>query len=957
MTIVDDEIIWELTPVVIDESTGGAINVPLLETLGPPSGDVTFTITGHGTRLVPNPTKLTFPVDSWQSSQRLYLIASPDNDDRDDRVNLTLTAAGGGYGGLTYSLEVLIRDTPPFKELSIREGDSVTLHGIAIFSDESPPQHDLISTFSGFNGTDLTVYPVTVTHTVESWTWVILCIDGSGMLWFHCSPGEDVTITAGHDEDEEDDQVILIYEITGPAHENRFLGLTGQIGVRIVDDDGPGLEVSRSSLSIPEGDKRSFSVRLDEAPPGDLGNNNVTVHIPQRRGDLTASPVSLTFTKADWDQWQDVELTAGHDADIVDDMEEFTVTASGIGFDRARESVSVTILDDEEPALRIYPWRVNVIEGGDWVVVWVALAATAPPTGEVTVVVPQFTDPALQHNRHRPMYFTPSDYKQVQAILIWGEEDADAVNESETLTLTASGGGYNGVTRPIVVSVSDNDVAGARLEVDPISVSVDEGSTAEFTVRLSTEPEGTVTVRVPPFTDPALHQHPSTLTFTRSDYLTAQAVTVLAAEDANTVNESESIRLTASGGGYSAATQAVTVTVIDNDIAKIELIPSSLSMEEGTAETYSVRLLAEPVEPVTINIVESGGSVTVSPLTLHFTASNWDESQRVTVRADRDDNAINETSTLIHTAVSMDPGFSGTTAALPVTVIDLDVPRLEVTPIALTIDEGSSAEFTVKLMSEPTADVTVQIADFTNPDLTHNQSALTFTPSTWDAPQTVIVSAAEDANAVDESDSITLTASGGGSDGLTQTVTVTVIDNDIPGIELVPSSLNVTEGTAETYAVRLLSEPSEPVTLHIVESGGIVTVSPLALHFAASNWDESQQVSVQADLDDNSMNETSSLIHTATSVDRDYSGTTVILPVTVIDRDVPHLVITPGALTMDEGTSAEFTVKLASEPTIPVAVEISTFTNPDLTHDQPTLAFTLIDLGHAAGGHGICHSG
>ena len=306
---------------------------------------------------------------------------------------------------------------------------------------------------------------------------------------------------------------------------------------------------------------------------------------------------------------------------------------------------------------------------------------------------------------------------------------------------------------------------------------------------------------------------------------------------------------------------------------------------------------------------------------------------------DNDRDEPDKTITVSGTATSTEPVIGPAEVTLTIED-DENAPRLAVTPDALTVDEGASAEFTVQLTSEPSADVTVQIPDFTNPDLSHDQPTLTFTPSTWDVPQTVTVSAAEDANAVDESESITLTASSDGFGGATKTVTVTVIDNDVAGIELIPSSLNATEGTAETYAIRLLSEPAGPVTINIVESGGIVSVSPLTLHFAVSNWDASQQVTVQANLDGNTINETSTLIHTATSADPGYSGLSAILPVTVIDRDVPHLVVMPGVLTMDEGASAEFTVKLASEPTVPVAVEISDFTNPDLTHDQPTLAFT-----------------
>ena len=313
-----------------------------------------------------------------------------------------------------------------------------------------------------------------------------------------------------------------------------------------------------------------------------------------------------------------------------------------------------------------------------------------------------------------------------------------------------------------MLTITDSDAAALRLEVHPTSVSVDEGSTAEFTVKLSTEPTVPVNVQIPDFANPDLTRDQSTLTFTPSSWNNPQTVTVSSVEDENTVNESESITLMANGGRYNGVAQAVTVTVIDNDVTGIELVPSSLSVTEGSAETYSVRLLSEPAGAVTINIVESGGVVTVSPLVLHFAASNWDVSQQVTVQADLDDNSISETSTLIHTATSVDPDYSGMTATLPVTVIDRDVADLEVAPAVLTLGEGTSGEFTVKLTSEPTVGVTVQIPDFSNPELTRNQSTLTFTPSSWDDPQTVTVFAAADEDAEDEApETLTLQASGG----------------------------------------------------------------------------------------------------------------------------------------------------------------------------------------------------
>src|SRR5204862_6544998 len=60
-------------------------------------------------------------------------------------------------------------------------------------------------------------------------------------------------------------------------------------------------------------------------------------------------------------------------------------------------------------------------------------------------------------------------------------------------------------------------------------------------------------------------------------------------------------------------------------------------------------------------------------------------------------------------------------------------------------------------------------------DATPSPASLTFTPSNWNTPQTVTVTAAQDADT--SNDGATITCS---SSGLTsQNVTVTIIDNDV----------------------------------------------------------------------------------------------------------------------------------------------------------------------------------
>ncbi len=78
----------------------------------------------------------------------------------------------------------------------------------------------------------------------------------------------------------------------------------------------------------------------------------------------------------------------------------------------------------------------------------------------------------------------------------------------------------------------------------------------------------------------------------------------------------------------------------------------------------------------------------------------------------------------------------------------------------LNIDEGGSGSFDVSLSAAPNADITVSLTK-TNSDISLDKTSLTFTPSDFATTQSFTVSAAEDADTTNDSDTITLTASGG----------------------------------------------------------------------------------------------------------------------------------------------------------------------------------------------------
>ena len=705
VTIVDDEIIWELTPRVMEEGQGIGVQIFLLESLGPPSEDVTFTVTGHeGTSLAPDPTTLIFPVDDWQGIQWLDLSAKQDEDNEDERVTLTFTAAGGGYDGLTYSMDVTIKDRPPL-ELLIPEGRSYFFQGYhLLLSGRAPPQSDIVGTYTGYQGTDLSVFPSSVIYTAGSWFGP--CRDGSGQVWDYCSRGEESEFAAAHDPDDEDDQIRLIFEVPD-------FGVEGQIHVRIEDDDAvsiPLVRISATPTEVNEGEFVTVTVTLSEALSAALS-------------------VPLEYVR------------------------------SG---DSATESTDYH--------------------------------------GPAQVTIPQ----------------------------------------TET-----SGSGQ--------ISIENDDVT----EDDEV-----------FTVSLGRLPSEVV----------------------------------------------------------AGSPHSVEITILENDPSGIELVPSLLNVTEGSAETYSVRLLSEPVEPVTINIVESGGNVIVSPLVLHFAASNWNELQQVTVRADLDDNSISESSVLIHTATSVDPGYSGKTAILPVTVIDQDVPHLVVDPGVLTMDEGTSAEFTVKLASEPTVPVAVQIPVFTNPDLTHDQPSLTFTTSTWDEPQVVTVSAAADDDAEDEApETLTLRASGGEYNGVAGEVTVTVKDKGEVLLSIYDAQVLEGDGSVDLRVE--LSHPADQLVSVMyraeaedAEAGSDYEDSRGIVLFAPG----STKGKIRLDILEDEIPESDETFTVVLSNARNAVIARETGRVTIVDNDAASRVWIDDGVASEEDGRIQFTVHLSQPSESPVAVSYRT---------------------------------
>ena len=135
------------------------------------------------------------------------------------------------------------------------------------------------------------------------------------------------------------------------------------------------------------------------------------------------------------------------------------------------------------------------------------------------------------------------------------------------------------------------------------------------------------------------------------------------------------------------------------------------------------------------------------------------------------------------------------------------------------------------------------------------------------------------------------------SDEMTGTPTVPTA----AGITVSTAALTVTEqdSTGDGYTVVLDTEPTADVVVTVAGHVGTdVTANPTTLTFTMSNWETAQTVTVTADDDADTTDDSVALTHSAASADSGYSGITIAgVAVTVNDNDTAQVLgvgVAPG---------------------------------------------------------------
>ncbi|MES2155518.1 MAG: Ig-like domain-containing protein [bacterium] len=316
-------------------------------------------------------------------------------------------------------------------------------------------------------------------------------------------------------------------------------------GLEIVEGDPPTSFTIHGIIAVATGAMTDgVPPRVDFLIPGGTPSPGGTPYSYYKNADIQVSPASFEFFPSTYGQDQNYQITALEDGVVIDPVNPSVstiITQSTPDYGSQSHTYQILVYDNDRGTVIFVPTGTgtDVTEGGTTDTYQVRLpfkpASSADPTvGTVTVTMssPQVTTtPAT-------LTFSQANWNVAQTVTVTAIDDA--VAETSPLlssilhSMSSNDPKYDGASRSLAVSVTDNDVAGVIVAETGGGTAVAEGSAATdtYTVKLNSQPTAAVMVTVT--ADAQVTRAPATLTFTAATWSSPQTITVGAVDDAVT---------------------------------------------------------------------------------------------------------------------------------------------------------------------------------------------------------------------------------------------------------------------------------------------------------------------------------------------------------------------------------------------------------------------------------------
>ena len=519
---------------------------------------------------------------------------------------------------------------------------------------------------------------------------------------------QEIVISGVDDDLADGDQASLItVSINTTQSDAAFHELPDSaVEVTTADDDVAGISISESGDSTTtseDGLSDSVFVVLDAQP-----SSAVVLTASFNEAEIAVSLPLLTFTPNSWNTPREITISSVDEFVMDGDQIEsllLTVNAefSAPEFADAADSVFVNSLDNDAIAIVVNESEGSTIVAENGASDEVEVSLGAMP--DETVVVQIASGESLETGSDS-LTFSPFDWNTPQLVAVDATDNNVAAGDgSGSLIFSVDAensdpvwAGVESVT--VIVTIGDDDVAGLEIAESDGGTTATEGDVSDsVVVTLNSEPTGMVVFEINVEGDD-LTVAPETVTITPENWNLPVEVTIDAVDD-ETVDGDQTSRLTISVADATTADefqnlpdQFFDVVTIDNDVAAFEVTETdgnTTVSEDGTTDSFSVRLSARPVSSVVFDVTADNDQVTPAQSALTFTPENWDTPQTIEVQAV--DDTLEEEPTVTNFTVTINTSESDSafvdleSQAIIVTTEDNDEPQGQ-----LDIDGDGSAQ-------------------------------------------------------------------------------------------------------------------------------------------------------------------------------------------------------------------------------------------------------------------------
>ncbi len=674
----------------------------------------------------------------------------------------------------------------------------------------------------------------------------------------------------------------------------------------IIDDDTAGVTITETddATTLTEDGTDDYGVMLATQPTA-----NVTITPTSGMADTAIVSGSLIFTATNWDTVQTITV-AGLDNNADAANQQVTIThainSTGDAIYNALAPVLVTatVTDDDATTVTLAGAAGNVMEGatkeitvtlgralaeGEALPVPLTFMGEATPGTDYSVTGAMASGVAytgLDSATGMVTFTGPSATSATLTLSATPDSDVEASGETVIIGLgtldgdsgTGLDGGASGtdslddfsIEDPLLISITGgtavtegssatftvtaNRVPGSALMID-LTVAdaaagdyLDSGDEGDNMVTLSGAT--TATVEIPTQTD-STDETNGTITVTIADGtgytvgMSSSAMVGVSDDDATTVT------LTGTAGNISEGVTRNLMVTLDRALVAGESLAVPLTLGGNATRGTDYTLTGIPADNIAYDIPNSATAGMVTFTGPAAATATLALAVQVDGTSDTGETITIALGTLDSNSGSGLGGGAAGTGSLAFTI--MEQPTI-VLPPTLTVAEGASVGYPVSLATAPTANVTVTVTGHTGTDLTLNPNSLEFTATNWNMIQTFTVTAGQDADAVDDTATLTHTATGGNYNTLTAQITVNTSDDEEAGVTISETAITIAEGDEGTYTVVLDSQPASGVEI-TVTSGltSAATVNPMILTFTTANWDTEQTATVTG-VDDNRVN-------------------------------------------------------------------------------------------------------